>query len=656
MNFNINISRKGFTINRQPGQNISTSLLLPRTSYDYEAQVNGWQSAIIMACVGWAQRTFPEAPLMVEKMADGGEWEMVPHQMLDLLEEPNPYYDGLLLQMGLIADWMIDGNGYYRKVRSNAGRVVELWWTPSYMIEPQWPYDNSTFISHYRYYPGGAPVDLKPDDVVHFRNGVDSRNTRKGLSPLKSLFREVFSDDEAANMTAALLKNLGVPGIMFSPETSVNPEDAEAIKEKIKEKTTGDKRGEPFVFHSKANLTQFGFSPQQLDLKVLRRIPEERVTAVLGIPAIVAGLGAGLDRATYANYSEAREAAYESYIIPTQRLIASVLKRQLLRDFEDDITQYRVGYDLSDIRILQEDENKLVERTNAMVNGGYLKLIDAQRMTGAPVDDSQDFYLRKFTDVPTPSGQPMPPVQTEQPQSNDNEEPVKAAKKSLSDEGKEAYWKSYAAKAEGYEKGIIPALRGMFGQQEKEVLANLNAGQRDNLLNRSNAKKLYKDKVAPPLTQLMAEAFQDARGMVSKAAIPPVLNQAALAWLKTRLGWAAEQVGEETANLLAQSLAEGFRLGETIDDLAKRVKSVFDFCESYRAERIARTETIAASNIGAVEGYKEVGVTKTEWYAALDERLCPICETLHGKVSPISEGEVPPAHVSCRCTVLPVLD
>jgi hypothetical protein len=81
----------------------------------------------------------------------------------------------------------------------------------------------------------------------------------------------------------------------------------------------------------KTKVEQFGFSPEQLLLRELRRIPEERVTAVLGVPAIVAGLGAGLDRSTFTNMAEAREAAYESGIIPTQRIIAEDIRFQLLR-------------------------------------------------------------------------------------------------------------------------------------------------------------------------------------------------------------------------------------------------------------------------------------------------------------------------------------
>ena len=53
-------------------------------------------------------------------------------------------------------------------------------------------------------------------------------------------------------------------------------------------------RGKPHVSTAPIRIEQFGFSPEQMSLKDLRRLPEERISALLGIPAIVAGLGAGL--------------------------------------------------------------------------------------------------------------------------------------------------------------------------------------------------------------------------------------------------------------------------------------------------------------------------------------------------------------------------
>lgn len=84
-----------------------------------------------------------------------------------------------------------------------------------------------------------------------------------------------------------------------------------------------------------------------------------------------------------------------------------------------------------------------------------------------------------------------------------------------------------------------------------------------------------------------------------------------------------------------------------------------------RAESIARTETIAASNQGqqlvwnqaVEEGLIDPLGTMRVWSAAHDERLCPICGSLHGKTATMNGSfpggyTMPPAHTNCRCAVI----
>lgn len=83
----------------------------------------------------------------------------------------------------------------------------------------------------------------------------------------------------------------------------------------------------------------------------------------------------------------------------------------------------------------------------------------------------------------------------------------------------------------------------------------------------------------------------------------------------------------------------------------------------YRAEVIARTESIRAANAGQMELWRQ-GIQQgtlpqelmVRWIVTPDDRLCPICEPLDGEVVRIGELfsvgiEFPPAHPQCRCTV-----
>lgn len=381
---------------------------IPGSRHDYLSEVgDGTGSSTVTAPLFWVARTFPEAPPALWQAGDEGqETKVRDHPMLRLMTRPNPFFTGVVMWMATVIDYYTDGNAYWIKVRNELGEVVELWWTPSWLIRPEG--NESKLITHYEYSPGTEPLGVAVEDVVHFRFGADPEDQRLGRSPLKSVLREVFTDDEAASFTASLLRNMGVPGLILSPKqgVSIAPADAAEAKQSLMDKFRGDRRGEPIVMTGATDVEQFGFSPEQMLLRELRRIPEERVTAVMGVPAIVAGLGAGLDRSTFSNMGEAREAAYESGIIPVQRIMAEDIRFQLLPDYERDPFLWRFGFDLSKVRVLQEDQYRLVQRHAVAVREGVEMVSEMRRAIDLPVESPRDdVFLRPANIVTVPTGQ-----------------------------------------------------------------------------------------------------------------------------------------------------------------------------------------------------------------------------------------------------------
>lgn len=390
-----------------------SSWLLPASVRKIQAIKDARMASAIMAPLLWAVRTFPEAPMRVQKELPDGTFETVGnHELTRLMRRPNPFYTGTVLQMGLVMDLLADGNAYALLVKNQADRPRQAWYVPGSVMEPKG--DENNLITHYEYTVNGVPRKLEVDDVLHLRYGIDPDNPRLGFSPLKSVLREAFTDEEAAQFTQSLLTNMGVPGLLVSPavgQPAPGEEDVKAAKTYIRDNFNGDKRGEPLVMAGATNVEQFGFSPEQLDLRALRRIPEERISAVLGVAAIVAGLGAGLDRSTFANFAEAREFSYESCIMFLQRLIGEELALQLMPMYEDDPESFVVNYDLSEVRVLQEDENKKVERIVAGVEAGALTVAYLQREGfGIEPDKADEVYLRGLNIVAVPVGEVPEPI------------------------------------------------------------------------------------------------------------------------------------------------------------------------------------------------------------------------------------------------------
>ncbi len=270
------------------------------SSYNFQRSVGDpATNGILAATIRWMQRTYVEAPLRLMQVDKAGEKkQLFDHPLAQLLRQPNAWYSSRLLWSATIADFALTGNAYWIKVRGPGARVVQLYWVPSHLIEPRWPDDETTYISHYDYKINGLPVHYPPEDVIHFRDGIDPNNQRKGLGPVGAIMREIATDNEAANMTASLLRNMGVPGVVIAPAASstaeMSPDEADQIKTTYMQKFGGDHKGEPMIMGAPTNVSVLSWSPQQMNLDSLRRVPEERISAALGIPAIVVGLGVGI--------------------------------------------------------------------------------------------------------------------------------------------------------------------------------------------------------------------------------------------------------------------------------------------------------------------------------------------------------------------------
>jgi HK97 family phage portal protein len=385
------------------GRSRGWGVLLSRSRIDYRSEIGDPSTnSVVGAVVGWLARNFPEAPIRI--VHDGTQEPAYtasltgPGAMLRLMERPNPYYSGVLQWMATLVDWFCRGNAYWLKVRSPGGRVEQLWWVPERMMEPKWPEnDDSVFIGWYEYTVESNTYRIDPRNVVHFRNGIDPNNPRKGLSRLASLFREIFTDDEASNFSASLLRNLGVPGVVISPSNTGGPAartDPEAVKTSFMEKFGGDKRGEPLILTAPTDVKVLSFNPQQMELRELRRIPEERISAVLGVPASVAGLGAGLDQNSFTSYGVANVVAYTQGVIPAQRLFAADLEAQLLPDFADpDREALDVWFDWTKVTAMRDQTEAVWKQYESSATKGLITRATFKRATGQPVTPEDEVYI-----------------------------------------------------------------------------------------------------------------------------------------------------------------------------------------------------------------------------------------------------------------------
>lgn len=105
---------------------------------------------------------------------------------------------------------------------------------------------------------------------------------------------------------------------------------------------------------------------------------------------------------------------------------------------------------------------------------------------------------------------------------------------------------------------------------------------------------------------------------------------------------------------LIRGMAVGDNPRKVAADMLRRVQGGFEGGRA-RAENIARTEAMDAMRAASKRAQDEnLNVLKGwRWTAALNDRTCPACLAMHGRVFPLDEAG-PQGHPSCRCARTPV--
>ena len=392
--------------------------------FNIEGLGSGESNSAVVACLQVLGVSFSEAVLEVcTKDENGDKLTMPNHPLTLLMRRPNPYMSGDVLQNYIINAMHVSGDAYLLKQKNEAGQLVALYPLMPSMVTPKGTKDE--LITHYKYVTDEETFKINNTEIVHFKLGLDPTDYKQGFSPLKTVLREIFGDESAGQMATALLSNMGVPSVMITPKDEFGPseEEAQQIAKTYQQKVSGKNKGKPLVLSGAMNVEKLSFSPKDLDIGLLRKVPEERVSAVLGVPAILAGLGAGLDRATYSNARELREFFTENKLIPLWKMVAEELTQQLLLpDFDASAVSF-AEYNFSEVRALQTDHNDLFERMNVGVQGGWVTVGEARQAVGLPTDDEQNYYLMNVSMTRDYQGAEQP-AQVEEQEAEETPAPV----------------------------------------------------------------------------------------------------------------------------------------------------------------------------------------------------------------------------------------
>lgn len=198
-----------------------------------------------------------------------------------------------------------------------------------------------------------------------------------------------------------------------------------------------------------------------------------------------------------------------------------------------------------------------------------------------------------------------------------------------------------------------------------------------------DAFRLGARKMSERMTPILRAVWdQSARKFAPKVGLDPdewsvvdphtreMIERAALRLCESTLQTTSLAVDEAIRRTRAELIAGVVESGESVDQLTRRINKVFDAAETWRARRIAQTETARAVHAAQEQTAIASGVV-AGWRWLLSEDACPLCQTVARRAPAVRLGQPfavlsddpdygtvrqPPLHPHCNCTVQEILD
>jgi len=326
-----------------------------------------------------------------------------------LLKRPNRYMSEFDLWVAVIIYQKLAGRAVFEKERDGAGRVAALW-----PLRPDWiaPIPSGTKYIPYAEYefgpPGGEKVRISADDVVEFKLW-DPMGWFKTTPPVMVAARAGDVDNSVTDFLKLLMERGGVPAGLLKTTQRLKDAQVETIRRRWGERYGGVENWmEPVVLDSDAEYQKIGMDLREMGFDIIDGREEARVCMALDVPPIIIGAKVGLDKATYSNYGQAREAWWEDSLVPLYVNFEDAITGQLVPEFPgEDIEVY---WDFTRVPALQDVTMKRWERATRAAVGGVITINQFYREVGWPsIGTPGDVFVRPLSSIEVPMLEPRNP-------------------------------------------------------------------------------------------------------------------------------------------------------------------------------------------------------------------------------------------------------
>lgn len=648
--------------------------------------------------------------------------EIFENELLDLLYGVNDYQTGFEFKYVTAAHLESTGNAYWflEGVKSDGDKPLAI-----HIMNPakvKVVVDRNVFpsrIEGYQYRAGTKTYLFKPYEVLHIKY-PDPNDPYEGIGTVQSAAQWIDADNYAMEFNRGLFKNGARLGAILESDAALTADQLIYLKSSFEAAHAGASNAYKTVALPKGvKVSKDGSTQKELDFVASSDMMRNRIIAAFRVPRTALGITDDVNRAN----AEATDYVFAARTIkPIMMLITTYLNEFLVPRYGDDL--YLDFKDPVPKDRIQETD----ERTKSLGGAPWQSVNEAREEAGLdPVSNGDSVLVPfNFTKLPTSDVDNLAPAKRvsrvnggrkiksrgarnmqvrkditatiAQNAASAISEAFKIAavikKKSiadlpaLTDDEYEKLYKVFAIRVTPYEKRQRQAVVEFNGKQRKEVIGNLpkitksflqsevKAISKDDLFNRDAGISALVDLSTPILYDLAGKEAAEAAALIGVEDLD-ILTPEVRHALDRAIELLSRSYNDTTRDMLKEKLEQGLKDGLSQDELADTINGIYDYSDEVRAAQVAETETFRIANYATQEAWKQSGVVKSQrWYTAVDERVCPWCAPMQGKVISIDEdffkkgdtvtGEdggtmevsysdvgAPPLHVSCRCYIRP---
>lgn len=634
------------------------------------------KNEVVYACVQEITSSLSEAPIQA---LDSEGLVVNTDQTVQLLNKPNPYMSGFDFWEITVNHLYLAGNAYWFKVKTRGNKVKELW--PLRPDRIRVVPDKDKFIQAYIYQIDGKNHKIAVEDIVHFKF-PNPTNEFIGMSPLRPGCRQIATDNDATDFAKVMLQNGGVPGGILKIPEPLSREARQRIRSQWKQAYGGGGRGEIAVLEGDTTYEQISLDMHALAFADLREISESRICMLFGVPPIIIGAKVGLDRATYANYKEARASFWEETISSLQRRLTSRI------ELDPDLNPRNRDFifDLSNVPAMADKRQQKFNNAVLGVQSGIITVDEARAEIGLDAMEHEE----------------EEEIQEQMPEEEEEREEEKALRQELEQKNHQLkllrdslgtlsaadkfydrfeHWAKKELKLQGKQFATLvdEFIESQVATKAIDDDIKVTDTNIESLMGKvSELETLWvqhaKDSVAPIMKGVMNQS-----GMAASATLDidfDITAAEVLNFVEQQTFKFADSISKTSGETIKTSITQAIENGATLRELKTDLKNKFaGKISEARAANIAQTETIRAANEGSRAAYKSAGVVQMKWIASAD--ACPYCQGLDGKTVSVEEnflnksdvyqpegaqrplnlsyGDIPspPCHPGCRCTIIP---